>query len=243
MSARRGFTLLEVVIALAILAVSLMVLVDSQTGAVLTTVEAQKTLTGTWLAQEKMAEAMLRVERDGFTTADIDEEGDFSEMGQDMGMGEDVDFGDDFEDYKWAYTIRRVDIRLGDMGGAAEQLQSSGYGVFGEEQDGSTTTQPQADERDLGDLGVQPDMISEMLRPYLREVRVMVWWGDEEPDLEEGCESCIEIVTHVINPTGAETSLEGDGQAGGSSSGGTSGGSSGGSATGGGTSRSLGGGK
>ncbi|MFZ5481026.1 MAG: type IV pilus modification PilV family protein, partial [Myxococcota bacterium] len=77
---RRGFTLLEVVIALAILAVSLVVLVESQSSAVLVTVDAQRTLTGTWLAQEKMAEAMLRVEYEGFTDQDIDEEGDFADF-------------------------------------------------------------------------------------------------------------------------------------------------------------------
>lgn len=193
---RAGFTLLEVVIALAILAVSLFVLVDSQATAVLMTMDANKTLTGTYLAQEKMAEALLRVEYEGFREGDIDEEGDFSEIGEDDALGSDADLGEDFEDYKWAYTIREVDLQLGDITSAADELQSAGFGAQTEE------GQQQTEQQDLTDLGFQPDMMSEMLKPYIREVRVLVWWGNDEPDLEEGCDACIELVTHVINPSG-----------------------------------------
>ena len=194
--ARAGFTLLEVVIALAILAVSLFVLVDAQSTAVLMTIDANKTLTGTYLAQEKMAEAMLRLEYEGFREGDIDEEGDFSEIGQEDGLGSDADFGDSFEEYRWAYAIREVDIQLGDITSAADELESAGFGPQTEE------GQEQAEQRDLTDMGFQPDMISDMLKPYIREIRVLVWWGEEAPDLEEGCDSCIELVTHVINPSG-----------------------------------------
>jgi prepilin-type N-terminal cleavage/methylation domain-containing protein len=192
---REGFTLLEVVIALAILAVSLFVLVDSQSSAVFMTIDAEKTLTGTYLSQEKMAEAMLRLEEEGFREGDIDEEGDFADFGGADGLGEDADYGDAFEDYHWAYTIREVDIQVGDIASAADELQGAG---FGDQQEGAE----QPEQADLTDMGFQPDMISEMLRPYIREVRVLVWWGEDEPDLDEGCENCVELVTHVINPSG-----------------------------------------
>ena len=63
-------------------------------------------------------------------------------------------------------------------------------------------------------MGVQPDMITDMLRPYIREVRVMVWWGAEAPDPDKPCEDCVELVTHVCNPSGTE-SLAGELPAGG----------------------------
>lgn len=197
MRARRGFTLLEVVIALAILAVSLFVLVDSQATAVLMTVDAEKTLTGTYLAQEKMSEAMLRLEEEGFKEGDIDEEGNFEDFGANDALGEGADFGDSFADYHWAYTIREVDLQVGDITQAAEQLGGAGFGSTDENGESQAP-----DQRTLTDAGFQPDMLSEMLRPYIREIRVLVWWGEEEPDLEEGCEACIELVTHVINPSG-----------------------------------------
>ncbi len=194
---RSGFTLLEVVIALAILAVSLLVLVDGQATAVVMTTDTEKTLTGTWLAQEKMAEAMLRLERDGFRDSDIDEEGDFEDYGNDGALGEDVEFGDTFKDYRWAYTIRRVDLQLGDMSGAAEDLKAAGFGGP-QAQDGAQGAQEQ---RDLGDVGLDPSMFGDMLPPNIREVRVLVWWDEAEADAAD-CESCVEIVTHAINPSG-----------------------------------------
>jgi general secretion pathway protein I len=195
---RAGFTLLEVVIAMAILAIGLMVLVDSQSMAVLMTVDAGKTLTGTYLAQEKMAEAMLRLEKEGFREGDIDEEGDFEEIGADGEGMDGPDFGDSFEGYQWAYTIREVDIQVGDIASAAEDLESMGGITQKEGADGASSS----DNRNLLDAGMQPDMLSDMLRPYIREVRVLVWWGPDDPDLEEGCDDCIELVSHVINPSG-----------------------------------------
>ncbi len=195
---RAGFTLLEVVIALAILAIGLTVLVDSQMMAVLMTVDAGKTLTGTYLAQEKMAEAMLRLEHEGFRDSDIDEEGDFEDFGATDQMGDGPDFGDSFEGYQWAYTIREVDIQVGDIASAAEELEGSGF--LGSKTEEEADAAPES--RDLMDAGMQPDMLTDMLRPYIREVRVLVWWGAEAPDLEEGCDDCIELVSHVINPSG-----------------------------------------
>ncbi|MDP2314457.1 MAG: prepilin-type N-terminal cleavage/methylation domain-containing protein [Pseudomonadota bacterium] len=221
---RAGFTLLEVVIALAILAIGLMVLVDSQSMAVLMTVDAGKTLTGTYLAQEKMAEAMLRLEEEGFRDADIDEEGDFEEFGASGDMDA-PDFGDSFEGYKWAYTIREVDIQVGDIASAAEEIEGSGF--LGSKTEAESDAAPES--RDLTDMGFQPDMLTDMLRPYIREVRVLVWWDDEEPDLENGCDSCIELVSHVINPTGQI--IPSDGSSSSSSSTSSSGSSSSGSSS------------
>jgi hypothetical protein len=41
----------------------------------------------------------------------------------------------------------------------------------------------------------------EMLGNFLREVRVVVWWGDNEDGTDQ-----VELVSHIINPTGLVTS-------------------------------------
>ncbi len=193
---RSGFTLLEVVVALVILTMSLFVLVNAQASSVFMTTDSQRTLTATWLAQQKMTEALLRVEADGVQATDIEESGDFEEFGGDGDFGETIDFGGEFDNYQWAYTIRAVDIKLGDVSGQADAMKDAGFGPSDEQMQASGS-----EGKDLGDLGVQPDMIGEMLKPYIREVRVLIWWG-EEPAEGEDCEDCVELVTHVANPTG-----------------------------------------
>ena len=64
-------------------------------------------------------------------------------------------------------------------------------------------------------MGVSSDMITDMLSPYLREVRVRVWWEGIEDDGYDP----VETVTHVVNPSGqvipgaGSTGLSGEGDA------------------------------
>jgi len=197
---RAGFTLLEVMIALAILTSGLMVLVDSQAYAVLMTKETDRLLVATMLAEEKMGELQLLVEKQGFSDQDIEERGDFSDFGtegllEDFQMPDlDVDLGDSLEDYQWAYTLREVEMSFPDMGGAGEQLASSGY--WGDTNDEISSSSDES-APGLSDMGIDSDVVTEMLSPYFREVRVRVWWGENEDDLDQ-----VELVSHVINPSG-----------------------------------------
>jgi prepilin-type N-terminal cleavage/methylation domain-containing protein len=200
-AARRvGFTLLEVMIALAILTSGLMVLVDSQAYSVLMTHETDRLLVATMLAGEKMGELQLLTEKQGFSDQDIEESGDFSDFGAE-GLLEDfqmpdleVDLEGSLADYKWAFTLREVDISFPDMGGAGEQLASSGY--WGETSDEISSSSDESSPG-LADMGIDSDVITEMLSPYFREVRVRVWWGSNEDELDQ-----VELVSHVINPSG-----------------------------------------
>ena len=65
----------------------------------------------------------------------------------------------------------------------------------------------------------------------------MVWWGDDPGDEEgQSCENCVELVTHVFNPSGqvvdssgsSSSDEEGSGSSGGSASGGSNSSSGGG---------------
>jgi prepilin-type N-terminal cleavage/methylation domain-containing protein len=198
---RQAFTLLEVMIALAILAMGLSVLVETQATAALVTAEGTQMATATMLAHEKMTEAILVLEREGWGTQDMDEEGDFADFGDEDFRGESLhlDLDEELEDFQWAYTVRTIDLSMSlDMGSIMGELAGSGY--FGEE---ATTEMDTSQAPNLGDMGISTDMITEYLSSYLREVRVLVWWGSNE----EG-EDQIEIVHHVVNPTGLVNETE-----------------------------------
>lgn len=192
---KRAFTLLEVIIALAILAIGLTVLVSSQATAVVMTSETDKLRLGTLLAQEKMNEAMLRVEAEGFTATDIDEDGDFSDFGDEDFRGSqtlDLEIGDVLEDYHWAYTIREIELDLPDLSGAMDTLGANDYFSNASEQN----LTPSMDES-IASSFLSPDMVAQQLSPYLREVRVRVWWGENEDGTDQ-----VELLTHAINPSG-----------------------------------------
>ena len=187
--------------ALGILAVSLFVLVQSQGTAALMTREAEDMTVATYLAREKMSQVVLMVESEGFQEQEIAEEGDFEQgvyggwkTGAMDGEFYEISTDDRFEKYRWAYTVREVELQIdGDMAGMADQLSGSGY--FGDE---ATESMDQQDaQMDLSDVGVSGDMITQALSPYIREARVLVWWGENEDETDQ-----IELTMHIVNPSG-----------------------------------------
>ena len=201
---RRGFTLLEVMIALGIMSLAMMVLVDTQSTAVLMTSESDRLRTATMLADEKMKEIVLLLEVEGWSSQDIEEEGEFEDFGNEEFRGDSLhlDYDEDhLSGYRWAYTVRSIDLTLPtDLGAMAGDLAGGGYW-------GETDNEPDVGGMpSLDDFGFGPDKIAEMLSPYLREVRVLVWWGDNEDELDQ-----VELVHHVINPTGVVSNPDQDG--------------------------------
>ena len=201
---QNGFTLLEVVIALSILVLALSILIENQGFGAAMTREADKIRLATMLAEEKIVEAQLHLELDGWTTSDIDEDGDFDDFGSEefRGGGIKLDWDEDLDDFKWAYTIRKIEMNLpADMGGALTELMGETSG------DQSKMEDIQNNQLSIGDF-ISPDMISDMLSDYVREVRVMVWWNE---DWEETGDY-VEILTHVVNPSGIVTDPEAETQ-------------------------------
>lgn len=198
----RGFNLIEITIALAILVLALSILVENQGFAAYMTRDAENIRLATMLAEEKLIEAQLQLELDGWTTSDVDEDGDFDDFGSEefRGSGVNLDYEDVLDDYKWAYTIRKIEMNMpADMGSMTEDLMGSGY--LGDQ---SQNEDVQNNQMDLGDIGISSDMITEYLSDYIREVRVMVWWHE---DFEETGDY-VEILTHVVNPSGVVTDPE-----------------------------------
>jgi hypothetical protein len=201
-------------IALAILVMSLAILLQVQANAAVLTREAERMVTATDLAHLKYDEAVLSVEQKGFQVGDLYENGDFKDMGDAAAK---LEFGKELEDYHWEYSVNEIDIQLAsDLMGAATEVQGSGMFGGGASADGAAPPPLDAEGGGLGalgSLGVSGDMFSQLVGPYIREVRVRVYWGDDSDKAKENGEE-VEIVGHIINPSGQILQLGAAGAAG-----------------------------
>jgi len=95
----KGFTLLEIMIAVSILAISLLVILDLHGGSMLTSRRAEEVTQATMLARMKMREVQLEIEKEmgkgGFPSDEKSMEGTFDEP---------------FDNYKWSALITKVEI-------------------------------------------------------------------------------------------------------------------------------------
>lgn len=200
---QRGFSLLEVMVALAILVVSLAILMETLGSSALATREAERIVTATQLAQEKLAEVQLIVEKDGISESDIHESGDFSDFGDE---GFNLEFGDNLDDYHFEWWVSEIDIGLaGDIASMTESLE--GTGLLPDQSDESASGL--ADQSpDLGSLGISNKMITEMLGRYIREMRVRVWWGESSEEAERLGDEVV-LIGHATDPRGSFRSLTG----------------------------------
>jgi len=204
---RRAFSLLEVMIASAILVVTMAVVVRIQTQSVTGALRAQKVVVGTNLAQEKMGEVLLLIEMEGIGTQDIYERGDFDDFGDEQRL----DFGDELEDYHWEYWVEEIEFALssdvmgflGGMGGEDDAGGGAGgpMGAMAGADAGAT-------EAMMSQLGLGQDQLTEQLGNFIRRVRIRVYWGEESEAEERGRE--VVITTHIISPEGAFRQMGGD---------------------------------
>ncbi len=185
--------------ALGILVVSLGLMVETQADSALMTEEAERQIMMADLAEMVMGEAIERVATEGFPTGDIEEEGEFDEFGDDVVQAA---FGDTLEEFHWYYSIAEVDLAMaGDLAEAAQQFDSSDtYGNGDAPVDLGGGNDPMAG---LSAMGLSGEAISQVLAPYIREVRVRVWFGKDQEDAEEAGNEIV-VTTHVINPMGAK---------------------------------------
>ena len=94
----RGFTLLEVLIALLILAMSLTVLLSSQTFSMAAAGRSRDITVATLLARSKMIDIEQKLIHDGFTTGTVEDAGDFKEEGEPRAT--------------WHYKVTEVELDL-----------------------------------------------------------------------------------------------------------------------------------
>ena len=200
---KRGFSLLEVMVALAILMLSLVILIETQSTAAWATREAERVVVATDLAEAKLAEALMRVEIEGFTDTEFFEQGDFDDLGDEA---LNVEMGDDLKEFRWEYSMQEIDVALaGDIASMASEAMGQGGDAGGL---GAGAPDIPGLPGGLGGLSalLNPEMLSQMLSPYIREVRVRIYWDGDSKEAEENGTEII-LTTHVINPSGELVNL------------------------------------
>ena len=92
-----GFTLLEVMVAMAILAIGLLVIIDIQNSARTAGLTGEHITIATNLARSKMVDIELYWEKEGWQDLEQEEEGDFGEA---------------FDGFRWKTSWHKVDFPL-----------------------------------------------------------------------------------------------------------------------------------
>ena len=198
-AARRdqGFTLLEVMAAVAILALTLVVLLSVVSNNMRATAHARLLTTGTFLARGKIVALEDHLIEKGFQDLDENEEGTFVEEG--------------FRVFSWTTAIEKIQLPT-DMAQTAQQAS----GALSQKKDPMQALTGMVG----GLMGMFIEPVRIGLEESVRRVTVRVFWNERRRP-----EQSVEVVTYVTDPAKLDLALSlGQGLSGGQ--GGTSGTSS-----------------
>ncbi len=182
MTPRRGFTLLEVMVALAILAASLVAISEVVGGALRNHVRARQLDVATLLARSKIVEAQGELERKGFKDFDETSDGTFEEDGH--------------PEVRWTLQIKRPSVELG-----AEGVFRALAGKSLDELLPPPDQAPQlAPLRSAMEATVKTVLtqIGEQIKKTVREVRLTVTWQNGRST------ESFDVVTHLVVTTPEE---------------------------------------
>jgi len=190
-AARRsgGFTLLEVMVALAILALALTAIVGINGNAIRSHGYAKRVTVATMLARSKMADIESKYIEEGFTS-EFDQvmEGTFEEEG--------------WSDYRWKAEIVKPDLDAANATALVESLVEKLMGdvsSLSAQSEGGGTAAP-TPTPDMGGMGAmikpmiegQVNILVETMKKSVREVRLTVSW-------KEGAQTdSFDVVTHLV---------------------------------------------
>jgi general secretion pathway protein I len=183
-----GFSLLEVMVAMALLALALVVLVGITTQNVRATQHARQVTVATFLSRAKMSDVEDRILQEGFVDNDETEEGDFTEQLR--------------PEFRWKTLIEKVELPT-DM---TQQTQAA-------LQD---TTQQQSSNPLMAMAGMMGGFMTTLIDPIrvglqesVRRVTVRVAW--DEPGRAE---QSFEVVTFMTDPAKLDLAMQAVGQPG-----------------------------
>lgn len=154
----KGFTLMEIMIAVAIMAGAVTSLLLAEGSAIRASARAEQLTEATLLVKKKMIELELDIEKDLARNKAPDEK-------EDAGK-----FDAPFDEYRWKQSIKKVEIPMAGGGGGDEKQNAMVAGFV---------------KRYL-----------EALSKSMREVKVIVYWGDSDAPEEEQMQTS--LTTHIV---------------------------------------------
>lgn len=176
-----GFTLLEVLIAMAILAVSLLVVMRVMDQAALVSYYQDQQVVAATLARRMMVDLELQIEKDGFPSEPEKEEcGTFVE---DV-LGDELDAPNGLEGYEYCWRLKEVELPL--------PMDLFGGGGSGDEDAPQMMNEPALPG------GISPEAVSEQLSKAVRVLELTVKWKTGEIPQE------LTVTTHLVNMTQAQ---------------------------------------
>jgi len=182
-------------IALVLVSTTLVIVVESQYMAVDALSRGERRDVSTTLARSLMTELEFIMEKEGFGEQELREAGNFTDQA----------YGGLYEDYRWEYEVEKVELELPNLGelmglateGMGDAAEASGMNTGG--QDASN------DLAALSGLGIDLSFLTDQMGSFLREARVRVCYEEGRTSSGEIVEDCVELISHLVNPTGQVT--------------------------------------
>ncbi|MFO1462566.1 MAG: prepilin-type N-terminal cleavage/methylation domain-containing protein [bacterium] len=171
----RGFTLIEIMIALSILSISLLSIYAAQGNSLRASGRAENIQTASMLARQKMTEKMIELQKDldkgKFPDEQINDQGSFDPP---------------FDRFRWEFAVRKVEIPViqapGQEGGAAT---GGGPATSTGKEPGAANQAPEAAQENLAKI------VTKKISESVREITTKVIWEE----LEE--EQNLVVTTHI----------------------------------------------
>jgi len=175
--AQRGFTLVEIMIALAILSITLVAVYMAQGDSLRASGRAEDIRTASLLARQKMTEKMIDLQKD------IDKGKFPDDQVNDQGA-----FDAPFDKYRWEFAVRKVEIPLAgsppDQGNGAPPPGGGPTTSTGKEA-GAANQAPASAQANLA------QMVQKKISESVREISTKVIWE------ELGEEQSLVVTTHI----------------------------------------------
>lgn len=174
---KRAFSLLEVMVAMAILTLGLVSLLQVQARSAEMAIAAREMTVATMLARGKLYDCQTDLLKKGFGVGDYNESGNFDDEG--------------YPTFFWECHAYKPDMPtgegVGDMGSAASALG------MGASSDAASDAMPQGADMGMGMIAPVLQQMASVLGDSIREMVVIVRWGTGADQQE------MRVTTHVVD--------------------------------------------